>query len=153
MSDVKRPVAYWVIMVFLAVSTVMMLVGQTMAVFHYDLAVSMGLQESVAQVGEHGVQVNRAFGAGATVVYVPLLVITLVGLHLRKRWSLVAAGATFGISTYWPATIIWMLAFLPGVSGYAFDPPLETWLFVGAYLAAGAWGLLYVLLRGETLIR
>ena len=153
MPDAKRPVAYWMITAFLAASTAMMLSGQTLAVFNYDLAVSIGLQESPAQIGEYGVQVNRAFGAGATVIYVPLLVVTFVGLHLRKRWLLAAAGATFGISAYWPATIAWMFAFLPGVSGYAFDPPAVTWLLIGLYLGAAVWGLICVLLRGETLIQ
>lgn len=41
----------------------MLLLGQTMAVFDYELAMRLGLQESPEQVGAYGMQVNRAFGA------------------------------------------------------------------------------------------
>ena len=75
-----------------------MLMGQTMSVFHYDLTVRLGLQESPEQVGESGLQVNRAFGAGDTVVYIPLMIASLAGLWLKKRWSLLIATAAVGLS-------------------------------------------------------
>lgn len=148
----KRPVSFWVIVAFLAASIVLMLTGQTMALLDYDLAVRLGLQESTEQIGEHGVQVNRAFGGGDTLVYVPLLVIALVGLLLGKRWALLATAAAFGISAYWSVTVALMMVFLRGVPGYSlvFGPPY--WLVLGSYALAGVWGLVFLILRGDSLL-
>ena len=149
---VRRSISFWVIFLFLVLSIILMLTGQTMAVFHYDVAVRLGLQESLGQVGEYGVQVNRAFGAGDTFVYIPLMAVSLIGLVYKKRWSLLTTTAVFGVSAYWSATIFCMLVFLPGVSGYSYEPGLEIWLFVGGYLVSGVWGLCYMVVRGDALL-
>ena len=145
-------VAYWVIVVFLGLSVVVMLTGQTMAVVDYDLAVRLGLQESREEVSEYGVEVNRAFGAGDTVICVPLMAVSLVGLLARRRWALLTTTAVFGVSAYWSATILSMLVFLPGAEGYNNQPGLEIWLFVGFYLVCGVVGLFFMTQRGEALL-
>lgn len=153
MPNARRPIAFWIIVVFLSISIILMLLGQTIAVFNYDFTASLGLQESVEEVSEFGVQVNRAFGAGDTVVYIPLMVVSLVGLFLKKRWSLLTTAAVAGVSAYWSVTIIFIFLFLPSAPGYDYVPGLEIWFFVGAYTAFGVWGLFYLLLRGDELLR
>ncbi|MDX2437566.1 MAG: MYXO-CTERM sorting domain-containing protein [Acidobacteriota bacterium] len=148
----QRPVAFWVIVVYLGLSVVVMLTGQTMAVVNYDLAVRLGLQESLEEVGEYGVEVGRAFGAGDTVIYVPLMLVSLVGLVARRRWAVLTTTAVFGVSAYWAATILSMLVFLPGALGYNNLPGPEIWLFVGFYLLSGVVGLIYMVFRGEALL-
>ena len=153
MSRQRRPVAFWIFTVFIALSIVLMLIGQTMSVFNYDLTVRMGLQESIEEVGEFGVQVNRAFGVGDTVVYVPLLIASLLGLWLKKRWSLLTTAAVVGVSAYWSVTVGFVFLFAPGTPGYSYVPGPEIWLFVGAYAAFGFWGVFYLIFRGDALIR
>ena len=55
-----------------------------MAIIDYEFAVRMGLQGSIEEVGEYGVQLNRAFGAGDTLIYLPLILISLIGLIGKK---------------------------------------------------------------------
>jgi hypothetical protein len=153
MPGKDRPAALWIFVIFLALSIVLMLTGQTMSVFNYDLTVRLGLQESPEQVSEFGVEVNRALGAGDTVVYIPLLIASLVGLWRKKRWSLLTTAAAVGVSAYWSTTVFFLFLFLPGTSGYSNRPGPEIWLFVGAYIIFGVWGFLYLILRGEKLIR
>ena len=153
MGERRRPVAFWVIVVFLGLSVVLLLLGQTMSLVDYDLTVRLGLQESPEQVGAHGVQVGRAFGAADTLVYIPLILASLVGLWLRKRWALLTTAAVAGISAYWTVTIGCMLAFLPGTPGYDYTPPIGIWLFVGAFLLFGIWCLFYLVARGEALLQ
>jgi len=153
MTGTGRSIGFWVIIVFLAASIVLMLMGQTMAVFNYDLAVRLGLQESPDDMTDFGVQVNRAFGAADTVIYLPLIVISMVGLILRKRWSLMVTAAFFGASAYWSVTVTFLLIFLPGVRGYSNVPGPEIWLFIGTYMVVGVLGLLYIVLRGDELLR
>ena len=149
----NRPVAFWIIIVFLAISIVLMLMGQTMSVFQYEFTVRLGLQESQEQVGEFGVQVNRAFGASDTVVYIPLMIASLAGLWLKRRWSLLTTAAAVGVSAYWSVTIAFMLTLLPGVPNYSYRPGPEILIFIGAYIVFGVWGLFYLIFRGDTLLR
>jgi hypothetical protein len=139
--------------VFLAVSIILMLVGQTLGVYDYELAARLGLQENPEEMTAFGVQVNRAFGAADTVVYIPLMVVSMVGLRLRRRWSLLTTAAFFGASAYWTVTVAFILIFLPGVPGYSNVPDPEIWLFIAVYLAVGAFGLLYLVVREEELLR
>ena len=153
MTGSRRPPAFWVVVGFLVVSIFLMVIGQTMAVFNYELTVRLGLQESFEQVGGYGVQVNRAVGAGDTLVYIPLMIVSLVGLVLRKRWSLLSMAAFFGVSAYWSLTIWCMLIFLRGAPGFAYDPGPEIWLFLGTYAVTGVVGLFYLVFRGDELVR
>lgn len=153
MEKVRRNAAFWFILVFQALSVILLLLGQTMSVFDYELTVRLGLQESSNEVGAHGVQVNRAFGAGDTVVYIPLMLASLAGLWLRKWWSLLTTAAVAGISVYWTATIGSMLAFLPGTPGYSYVPPLSIWFFIGVYMLFGVWCFFYLITSGEALLK
>lgn len=153
MTNRSRPLAFWLLIIFFTISIFMMLVGQSMSIFNYDLTVQLGLQESRDQVSEFGVQVNRAFGVGDTVIFVPLLIASVFGLWFRKRWSLITTSATLGVSAYWSITIFFMFLFLPNTPGYAYVPGPEIWSFVGFYIVAGIWGLIYMMIRGDTLLQ
>ena len=153
MARTGRSIGFWFIVVFLAISVVLMLAGQTLGVFNYELAARMGLQEKPEEMTEFGVQVNRAFGAADTVVYLPLIVVSMIGLILKKRWSLLITPAFFGASAYWTATVTFIFLFLPGVPGYSNVPGPEIWLFIGTYMIVGVVGLLYIAVRGEELLR
>jgi hypothetical protein len=152
MANKKRPISFWVIILFLIVSMVLLMMGQTMAVFNYEFAVKLGLQEDVKEVSEFGVQINRSFGAGDTFVYIPLMAISLVGLFLKKRWSLITTAAVMGVSAYWATTVAFMLFFLRGVPNYNLGPGPEYWLFIGAYIIFGVWGVVYLVFRGDSII-
>ena len=153
MQSAKRPVSFWVIALFLVISMLLLVMGQTMAIFNYEFAVKLGFQEHVKEVSEFGVQINRAFGVGDTFVYIPLMGISLVGLFLKKRWSLVTTAAVMGVSAYWATTVAFMLSFLPGVPNYNLEPGPEYWLFLAAFILFGTWGLLYLIFRGDVLLR
>ena len=152
MQKMIRPGAFWVILIFLALSVVLLLLGQTTSLFAYDFAVRLGLQESVEEVTAFGVEMNRAFGASDTFVYIPLMLFSLIGLIFRKRWALLTTAAVMGISTYWAVTMAVVLVFLRGVPGYRLVPGLEYWIFLGAFIIFGIWGLLYLIFRGDRLL-
>ena len=152
MEHAKRPVAFWIITGFLTVSMILLLMGQTMALIDYDFAVQLGLQEGIKDVSSYGVQVNRAFGAGDTMVYIPLIALSLIGLMRGKRWSLLTTAAVMGVSAYWATTVVFMLVFLDGAPGYYLEPGIEYWLVMAAYIVFGVWGLLYLVFRGDNLL-
>ena len=85
----------------MVVSVVLLLLGQQkLSVVDYDLTVRLGLQESPERMEVHGVHVHRAFGAGDSIVYIPLVVASLSGLWLSKRWALLTTAAVAGIPAY-----------------------------------------------------
>ena len=73
-----------------------MLIAQTTPVFDYDLAVRLGLQKGADQITEFGVQTIRAFCVSDTVVFIPLTVLALIGMLMKKRWALYATASTSG---------------------------------------------------------
>lgn len=152
MACTKRPAAYWVIVSFLALSTVLMLIAQTTPIFDYPLAVRLGFQNGADKISEYGVQVIRAFCVADTLVFIPLTLIALVGLLLRKRWSLFAIASVTGISVYWVVAYGFMVAFLSGMPGNHVVLGIADWVLMGAYVAFGVWALLYLMLRGDRLI-
>ena len=152
MTRAKRPIAYWVIVSFLALSTVLMLIAQTTPVFDYALAVRLGFQNGADKISEFGVQVIRAFCVADTLVFIPLTLIALIGLLLKKRWSLFATASLTGISIYWVVAYGFMVAFLNGMPGYHVVLGVADWIIMGAYALFGVWALLYLMLRGERLL-
>lgn len=151
MINAKRPVAYWVMVGFLALSTVLMLVAQSTPIFDYDLAVRLGFQNGADKISEFGVQVIRAFCVADTLVFIPLTLIALVGLLLRKRWALYATAATTGISVYWVVAYGFMVSFLGGRPDYHAALAAPDWIIMGAYALFGVWALFYLMVRGERL--
>ena len=153
MTVMKRPVTFWILIFIMTLSAILFLLGQTTAVFNYEFAASLGLQEDVKEITEFGVQINRAFGASDTLVYIPLIVISIIGLSLNKRWALFTSAAVMGISAYWATTAAFIFLFLESVPGYGFVPGLDYWVFIMSYVVFGLWGLWYLVFRGERLIR
>ena len=69
----KRTIGFWILMIFGILILVMLLIGQMMSFINYEFTVSIGLQESVDVIGEMGIAVNKGFGVGDTIIYIPLL--------------------------------------------------------------------------------
>jgi hypothetical protein len=148
----NRPFAFWLIMAYLVFDLFFFLVGQTASLFAYDFTVSIGLQESEQAVGEYGVQVNRSFGLADTVIGIPLMLLSLVGLSRRKRWALSTLAAFMGISIYWPLFCTGLLWFLKGVPGYSLEPGIAYGVILVMHAAIGIWILGYLMFRGERLV-
>lgn len=71
----KRTAGFWVIMIVGMLLLAVLVFGQAMSFINYDFAVSMGLQESREVIGGMGVAVNKGFGVGDTIIYLPLLLL------------------------------------------------------------------------------
>lgn len=149
----KRPIAFWVIVVFHMLSAILLLVGQTTAMFAYDFAVGIGLQESVEEVTLFGVQMGRAFGASDTFVYIPLILLSVIGLLMRKRWALIVNAAVMGISLYWTVTMTALMIYARVVPEYQLHPGLDYVVFIGSFALFGLWGLWYLVFRGDRLLQ
>ena len=152
MNNDKRPFAYWLIVAFQALSTVLMLIAQATPLFDYELAVRLGFQNGAERISDYGVQVIRAFCVSDTLVFVPLTLFSLIGLLRRRRWALYCTAATSGISLYWVCAYGFMVSFLSGRPDYHAVLVAPDWAIMGAYVLFGVWTLCYLIWRGERLL-
>ena len=93
------------IVVIVAVSallTLMFLAGQTLGVFNYDAAVSIGMQESEEEIGKVGIAFAKGFGFADAIFYIPLLLLGIIGLLKNKKWGEYSMFGAMAITVYWP---------------------------------------------------
>jgi len=133
----------WLVMIFL---------GQVMSYIDYDFTVSLGLQESKNAVTDIGVALNKGFGVGDTIVYIPLIIIGLVGMWLRKTWGLFAMAGAFAITMYFPVACLSMLLFARGTPGFNFTNFVPYTIFLTIVALYGLWGLWYLYSRRDVLV-
>jgi hypothetical protein len=131
-------ICYWIVIVMQLFSIVIFLLGQTIAVFDYDLTVRMGLQEDSDEIGPAMVQMNRCFGAASSVLFIPLLLSSLLGLvwHQLKP-SLICTAASAGISSYWSLVGMFVFVFESRSETWQYFVPVSSYLFCAFYFCYG----------------
>ncbi|KAG7370258.1 hypothetical protein IV203_028004 [Nitzschia inconspicua] len=133
---------YWIVVFLQLFSIVVLFLGQTLAIFFYDLTVRLGFQEDVEDIGASLVQVNRSFGIADTVLYLPILISSLLGLVWKwRKPSLVCTAASAGIHSYWSLTTLFIFL-LEGrnidlVTDWNYYVPITTYIECAVYFVYG----------------
>jgi hypothetical protein len=140
----RRPIGFWILVIIGFFFLAMLFLGQMMSFIDYEFTVSMGLQESSEVIGKMGVAVNKGFGAGDTIIYLPLLLTGLVGLLIRKKWGVYATAAAMGITAYWPMVSLFILLFARGTPGFHFTNYKTYAILLTVFTLYGLWGLGYL---------
>lgn len=148
----KRTLGFWILAVVGVLLLAILAAGQVMAVIDYDVAVSLGLQESEAVIGEFGVAVNRGVGVADAMIYLPLLLMGLVGLWRRTEWGGVAMAGALAITAYWPLVSWFTLLFARGTAGFHFTSFTSYGILLTLFTAYGVWGLWYLYRHRERLV-
>ena len=148
----KRTIGYWIIIIVGILFLFFLILGQTMSFINYDLTVSLGLQESKEIVGEMGVAVNKGFGVGDTIIYLPILIVGIVGLWLKRMWGIFAMAGALAITAYWPMVTIFLLLFARGTPGFNFTNFTSYGILLIAFTIYGIWGLWYLYSHRKRLI-
>ena len=151
MSKRKR-IGFWIMMIVGILLLLMLILGQMMAFINYDFAVSIGLQESKDIIGEMGIAVNKGFGVGDTIIYIPLLVFGLMGLWFRKMWGVFAMVSALAITAYWPMVSIFLLLYARGTPGFNFTDFASYAIMLTLITLYGLWGLWYLYKNRKILV-
>ena len=146
-------VGFWILMVVGIIVLVVLFIGQMMSFINYEFTVMIGLQESVDVIGEMGVAVNKGFGVGDTIIYIPLLIMGLIGLWIRKEWGIITMAGALGITAYWPMVSLFLLLFAKGSPGFNFTNFTSYAIILILITIYGIWGLLYLIKRRKVLAR
>jgi hypothetical protein len=144
MNNNKRAIGFWILMIFGIFMLIMLLIGQMMSFINYEFTVSIGLQESVDVISEMGVAINKGFGVGDTIIYIPLLIIGLIGIWFGKNWGILAMAGALGITAYWPMVSIFFLLFARDLPGFNFTDYTSYTILLTAFILYGLWGLGYL---------
>ena len=149
----KRTAGFWIIMLVGMLLLVVLVFGQAMSFINYDLAVSIGLQESKEVIGAMGVAVNKGFGVGDTIIYLPLLLLGLIGLWSRTMWGVFAMAGALAITAYWPVVALFLLLFARGAPGFHFTDFTLYTVVLMLVTVYGLWGLWYLYRNRKQLAR
>lgn len=105
----KTGIGYKLLIGISILLAIFLIAGQSLSLIDYDLAVSLGLQESVKEINEIGIVWGKGFAFGDTVLYLPLLIAGIIGLLKFKRWGLYAMIGSLAISIYWPIIHLYVI--------------------------------------------
>lgn len=98
----KKGVSFWVLILAAIVLIIFLAAGQTLSLIDYDLAIDLGLQESEKEIGKVGIAFAKGFAFGDTIIYIPMLVLGILGLIKGKKWGVLFMFGGLAISVYWP---------------------------------------------------
>ncbi|MCK5033731.1 MAG: hypothetical protein KAS18_08855 [Calditrichia bacterium] len=147
----KREIGFWVLMIPGLLILFMLIFGQMISFIDYDFTVSLGLQESVNVISEFGVASNKAFGVGDTLIYLPLLILGLIGLWQKEGWGLIAMVGALAITAYWPIVNLFFLYFAKDLPGFNFTDFVSYTIVLSLISIYGLWGMWYIYRNGITL--
>lgn len=136
--------SFWILISIASILVLMFLAGQTLGVFNYDLAVSIGMQESENEIGKIGIAFAKGFGFADTVIYLPLFIIGIIGLFKNKRWGKYAMFGALAISVYWP--IVHLYAIFSDKIAITLKPEKYTYypIILSFIVIYGLWGMRYL---------
>lgn len=148
-----RTIGFWFLIGFGMLLNIFYVLGQTMAVINYDFAVSIGLQESKNEITEIGVALNKGFGFGDTVFYIPLFVVGIFGLLKRTSLGLFAMFGAMVVTVYWPVVGLSTLIFAKGAPGWHFTDYTSYSILLSLIALYGIWGFLFLYKNRGNLIK
>ena len=150
--SIKREIGFWILMIPGFLILLMLILGQMIAFINYEFTVSVGLQESVDIIGEYGVASNKAFGVGDTIIYLPLLILGLLGLWQKKTWGLFTMIGALAITAYWPIVNLFFVFFAKGLPGFNFTDYITYTIVLSLITFYGLWGMWYLYNNQKTKI-
>jgi hypothetical protein len=137
----NRGASYWLLLGPGWLLLLYLIYAQAIPAFNYDLGVSMGTQEPAEQITEVGVAFFYGFAFADLVIYIPLLVLGLIGYGLGRAWGRVTLVAALGITVYWPAVCLAAIVAARNAPGWSLPNETAFWIVLPLIMIWAAWGL------------
>ena len=132
---------FWVMQVPGWLLLAYLVIAQGVSAFDYGLGVAMGTQESADVITEVGVAFWHGFAIADLAVYIPLLMIGLIGQWFGWAWTDVALTAALGVTVYWPVVCLSAVVAAREAQGWLLSSETDYWLVLPVIAMWGAWGL------------
>ena len=140
----KKDVGFWALILVATVLFVFLIIGQTLSVIDYDLALNLGLQESEEEIGKVGIAFAKGFAFADTIFYVPILVLGILGLLKGKKWGAVLMLAALGITVYWPIVHLYAIYIDTEAITLNQEKYISFPIVLGLIIIYGLWGIYYL---------
>ncbi len=140
----NRKSGFWSIQVPGWLLLVYLVYAQAISAFSYDLGVAMGTQEPSQQITQVGVAFWYGFAFADLLVYIPLLLIGLVGHGLSRSWGYLFLSAALGITVYWPVVCLAAVVTARGADGWQISDEAAYWIVLPVIALWGFWGLWHI---------
>ena len=140
----KKDVGFWALILLATVLFVFLIIGQTLSVIDYDLALNLGLQESEEEIGKVGIAFAKGFAFADTIFYVPILVLGILGLLKGKKWGAVLMLAALGITVYWPIVHLYAIYIDTEAITLNQEKYISFPIVLGLIIIYGLWGINYL---------
>ena len=140
----KKDVGFWALILLATVLFVFLIIGQTLSVIDYDLALNLGLQESEEEIGKVGIAFAKGFAFADTIFYVPILVLGILGLLKGKKWGAVLMLAALGITVYWPIVHLYAIYIDTEAITLNQEKYISFPIVLGLIIIYGLWGIYYL---------
>ena len=149
----KRNIGFKILMGISITLLIFLLAGQTFSLINYEWTLSVGLQESEAEVTLVGMAWLKAFALADTLAYIPLLIAGIIGMLQRKRWGFFAMFGSLAISVYWP--IVNLSAVYIGKNEMTLNPDkyISFSILLPLITLYGIWGMWYLYNHQNTLVK
>ncbi len=128
----------WLLLIYL-------IYAQAIPAFDYSLGVSMGTQDSAEKITEVGTAFFYGFAFGDLLVYIPLLLVGLIGHFRVKIWGKAILAAALGITVYWPIVCLAALVAAREAPGWNILNETPYWVVLPTTAVWGAWGLVAII--------
>jgi hypothetical protein len=149
----KRTIGFWVLIIVALFLSVIFLLGQTLAVFNYDLTVKLGLQESSEEIGSVGIAFAKGFGFADTVFYIPLILAGVIGLFKRKSWGLLSMFGALAITVYWPLVHLYTIFVERTAITLSQDTYISFIIILPLIIIYSLWGMYYLYKNKEEYLK
>ena len=123
---------------------IMLVAGQTFSLIDYDLTVSLGLQESAAEITDAGIAFAKGFAFGDTVLYIPLFVLGIVGLLKQRPWGFFSMFGALAVTAYWPAVNLFAVYAGRDTMHLAADKYISYSILLPLIALYGLWGMWFL---------
>ena len=141
---IKRDIKFWLLHGPGWLLVAYLIYAQAIPAFDYDLGILMGTQESANVISDVGVAFWYGFAFGDLVVYIPFLIVGLLGHWIGKVWGNILLGASLGITVYWPIVCLAAIVSARDATGWNLESEVAYWIVLSLITIWGLWGLWYV---------
>ena len=135
---------FWLLIGAGILLAILLLVGQSYSLIAYNSAVTLGLQESVEEVGNVGVAFAKGFAFGDTFFYLPFLIGGIIGLLKGKQWGNNLMLISLAITVYWPPVHLYAIYVDQEAFELGPDKYLSYSIILPIIVVYGLWGMWYL---------
>ena len=140
----KKGIGFWVLVSTAIVLILFLTAGQTFSLINYNLAIDLGLQESENEIGKVGIAFAKGFAFGDTIIYIPMLVLGILGLIKGKKWGAFFMFGGLAISVYWPIVHLYTIYIETDAIVLNPDKYISFPIILSLITIYGLWGISYL---------